>query len=88
MAVELFANNWQLKRDGEDLVLREFIFNSESYANKYDEIQKTIHELSGIDDLLAGKLYVRTMCIQPASVYVQALIMHNTTSYMNRIFLS
>ena len=57
MAVELFANNWQIKRDGEDLVLREFIFNSESYANKYDEIQKTIHELSGIDDLLAGKPY-------------------------------
>lgn len=55
IAVELFANNWQLKRDGEDFVLCEFIFNNESYANKYDEIQKTIHELSGIDDLLAGK---------------------------------
>lgn len=57
MIVEVFVNNWQRKNDGEDLVLREFVFNSESYAAKYDEIQTMIHELSGIDELLAGRSY-------------------------------
>ena len=31
MTVNLFAHNWQHKRDGEYLVLCEFVFNSENY---------------------------------------------------------
>ena len=60
MTVELFVNNWQRKSDEEDLVVREFVFNSASYAAKYNETQTTIHELSGTDELLAGRSYSYT----------------------------
>ena len=63
MTVDLLSSTWQHKRHGEDLELREFVFQSESYTTKYDEIQKTIVELSGIDDLLAGRPYtICTIC--------------------------
>ena len=74
MTVDLFAIG--NKKDGEILVLREFVFNSESYATKYDEIQKTIHEISGIDDLLAGMPYTHEH-IHTTCTYVQVRSMYN-----------
>ena len=34
-----FCEQLAAQNDGQDLVLREFIFNSESYAAKYEEIR-------------------------------------------------
>lgn len=75
-------NNWQHKNDGEDLVLREFVFNSETYAAKYDEIQTTIHELSGIDELLAGRSYTHNkyVYVQPSCMSRHRVCMYNITA--------
>jgi len=47
------AETWNCASSN-DLKAREFTLNSKDYAEKYDETQIAVSELSGLDDLLAG----------------------------------
>jgi len=51
--VTLLAETWNCATS-KNLTAQEFTLNNKKYAEKYDETQIAVDELSGLDDLLAG----------------------------------